>query len=62
MDVKWIGYNPETRELCVKFHSGTVYIFIDVPVAVYDGLLNATAKGHYLWTQIKEFYPFRQIV
>ncbi|MGF7033752.1 hypothetical protein J2T17_004700 [Paenibacillus mucilaginosus] len=62
MDIQWIEYKPETRELRVKFHSGSVYIFGNVPAAVYDGLTNATAKGHYLWTNIKEFYPFRQIV
>ncbi|MFN8298559.1 MAG: KTSC domain-containing protein [Chitinophagales bacterium] len=57
-----IGYLARSKTLEVKFHSGKVYQYLEVPVAVYRALMQAPSHGAYYNLYIKPNYSFRQIV
>ena len=42
------GYDREANRLLVVFKGGTSYIYDDVPLSVYDGLMTAGSAGRYL--------------
>lgn len=43
-----IGYDPERRELRVRFRrTGETYLYRDVEAAVFAGFLQAQSKGDY---------------
>lgn len=54
-----VGY--ESLTLYVRFNDGSLYSYDNIPVEVYQGLMNASSKGHYLFTAIKGHYPYRRI-
>jgi hypothetical protein len=48
------GYDPAARTLAIQFvNSSDVYLYRDVPPAVYDGFLAAESKGGYFVANIK---------
>ena len=49
-------YNPGTRVLQIRFHSGRVYGYKDVPQNVVDGLSTADSPGKYVNSAIKNSY------
>lgn len=55
-----VGYDPTTRVLRIAFHSGT-YDYYDVPASTYSGLMNASSKGQYHHSYIKNNYRYRRI-
>jgi len=60
-NIRSIGYEPDTRTLEVEFRSGSVYQYSDVPLAVYEGLMQAASKGSYFHNHVKDRYSFRQV-
>lgn len=54
-----VGY--ESRTLYVRFNDGSLYSYDNIPVEVYQGLMNASSKGQYLATFVKGRYPYRRI-
>lgn len=54
-----VGY--ESRMLYVRFNDGSLYSYDNVPIEVYQGLMNASSKGHYLAAYIKGHYAYRRI-
>jgi hypothetical protein len=56
-----VGYDSATRTLRVEFRSGAVYEYYDVPEAEYQGLMDASSKGHYLHQNIKDRYRYTKI-
>ena len=49
-------YNPSTRVLQIRFHSGRIYGYRDVPQNVVDGLGTAESAGKYVNSAIKNSY------
>ena len=49
-----VGYDPIQQILEVQFRSGDVYDYMNVSQDVYNGLLGAPSKGHYLYAVIKQ--------
>jgi lysyl-tRNA synthetase class 2 len=49
-------YDPDRQTLDVKFRTGKVYRYFDVPAAVFDELLAAPSAGRYFNTKIRERY------
>ena len=45
----------------VKFKSGDLYEYDNVPASVYQSLLNAPSVGGYLHQHIKGKYPYRKV-
>lgn len=56
-----IGYDSTTQALEIEFKRGTVYRYLNVPIAVFEALLSAESKGTFLNTSIKDAYPFMRI-
>ena len=49
-------YDPDRQTLDVKFHTGKVYRFFDVPQGVFEELRAARSAGRYFNTRIREKY------
>ncbi|HEU4608763.1 MAG TPA: KTSC domain-containing protein [Chitinophagaceae bacterium] len=56
-----IDYDPEKQVLKIRFLSGAVYVYYDVPDEVYVRMSKAKSKGHFLNTKIKGNYAFEKI-
>jgi lysyl-tRNA synthetase class 2 len=58
--VSAVGYDETTGELFIVYRrTGEIYVYLDVPAAEYERLLNAQSKGAYLNMRIKGHYRFR---
>lgn len=60
-NVDSVGYVAEYSALYVKFNTGSTYRYDDVPVEVYEGLINAASVGQYLNQNIKGVYSYQKI-
>jgi len=57
-----VSYDEEDRTLCATFReSGRTYIYRDVPLELYDGLLFSDSLGAYFNAHIRDHFPFREI-
>jgi hypothetical protein len=54
-------YDPERKNLTVRFVSGLVYEYLDVPEEVYASMKAARSKGTYLNQFIKGHYAYRKV-
>lgn len=54
-----IGY--ENGILHIRFNSGGLYEYSDVPESVYRGLMSASSHGQYFHAYIKNNYACRRI-
>lgn len=55
-NVACVGYDEDTHTLEVEFNNGSVYQYSDVPIHVFDELVNAGSVGSYLHHNIKNIY------
>ena len=53
-DISSIGYDGST--LHIRFRSGGLYAYYNVPNSVYNGLMNAPSHGKYFHAYIKGRY------
>ncbi len=51
-------YDKEERRLVVRFVSGKVYTYDDVPAEMVDGFKAAASKGSYFNKVIRDRFPF----
>lgn len=57
-----IGYDAKNEILEIEFNHGGIYKYFDVPVNVYDELMNASSHGQYFDRNIKKAgYEFQKI-
>lgn len=56
-----VGYDANDEILEIKFHSGGIYQYFNVPLEKFESLLNASSKGRYFLSYIKNRYRFRKI-
>ena len=56
-----IKYDPASSVLRVRFVSGEVYEYKNVPPEIYTALKTSDAKGIYLNRNIKGNYPFEKL-
>lgn len=56
-----VGYDETRKLLQLEFRSGAVYLYIGVPAAVCQALLDASSKGRYFNGAIRGRYPYRQV-
>lgn len=54
-----VGYDEQSATLYIQFHSGR-YMYFDVPVQVFQGLLSAPSKGKYHHQYIKNVYRYQR--
>ena len=57
-DVEAIGYDPDARELHVRFIKSGNYVYLDVEEWVFSEFLQAESKGRYLNQSIKGVYNY----
>jgi hypothetical protein len=56
-----VAYNHDWQQLYLKFGSGDVYCYRDVPVEKYQELVAADSKGKYVQNHIRKRYPHQRI-
>lgn len=59
-----VGYDPDTKELEVEFHTGAIYRYKDVPAYVFDDLMGSyiKSKGQYFEKAVKGAgYKYRRV-
>ena len=61
-NIDTIEYFDDTRTLQVKFHSGSIYDYSDVPKSKYDGLEHAESHGKYLHRHIIPEYKATKVM
>ncbi len=52
------GYDSKNRILYALYNTGQLYEYHDVPQEVYDDLLAAESKGHFMQEKIIDVYPY----
>lgn len=55
-----VGYDASSQTLRIRFHSGT-YDYFGVPSHIHQGLMNASSKGSYHATYIKNSYRYSRV-
>ena len=53
-DIASVGYSGST--LHIRFNSGGLYAYYNVPADIYNGLMSAGSKGRYFHANIKGRY------
>ena len=56
-----IAYDEARELLQLEFCSGAVYLYFDVPPAVYQALLGGSSKGRYFNQTIRGRYRYRPV-
>ena len=59
--VEAVGYDPEDRDLYIRYVGGAVYAYVDVPEDRYRALLEADSKGTFVNREIKPHYRHRRL-
>lgn len=60
-NVAAIGYDPETKDLFVKFKSGITYLYKKVPAVLHEGLMTVASKGQFLNAAIKDKFEYEKV-
>lgn len=56
-----VGYDAESQILYIRFHSGSLYAYYNVPQNIYIGLMDAPSKGRYHSACIKNGFRYQRI-
>jgi hypothetical protein len=57
-----VSYDEAAHTLCATFRdSGRTYIYQEVPLELYDGLIAADSLGGYFNAHIRDHFSFREI-
>jgi hypothetical protein len=57
-NVKEYGFDPDTNTLAVRFHSGGLYHYADVPPEKFDAMHKAESLGKFLHQNVKGKHDF----
>jgi len=60
-NIESIGYDESTQTLRVKFLSGGIYEYKNVPIMEFEQLINASSVGACLNRNIKNNYPYEKV-
>jgi hypothetical protein len=60
--IRTFDYDPESRQLWVKFVSGKTYVYDRVPEELPDAFRAAQSKGAFFNRFIRDRYPFREVI
>lgn len=59
--IRSFDYDPSSAMLTIRFVSGSVYVYHEVPASVYDQFRNFREKGIFYNQQIKGKFSFQRI-
>lgn len=54
-------YFKDRSVLRIRFVSGMIYDYLQVPEKIYVAMKNATSKGSFLNRHIKNYYSFQKV-
>ncbi|MFD2865798.1 KTSC domain-containing protein [Mucilaginibacter antarcticus] len=54
-------YNAPTETLTIRYHSGKVYNYLNVPAKVFSQMRSTIVKGIWFNRHIKGKYPFEDV-
>lgn len=57
-----VGYMKERNDLFVRFNSGRVYAYAQVPYDLYESLILAPSKGVFFNARIKKAFTWKEVV
>jgi hypothetical protein len=57
----FVKYDDEACELDITFTSGKTYRYREVPLEIYDGLLEAESKGEFFNDNIKDVFAYSEV-
>ena len=57
--IEGFGYDASKRTLEIKFKHGETYMYFKVPETVFDQLVAAPSKGHFITEHVKGTYEFQ---
>jgi hypothetical protein len=60
-NIESVGYDKATKVLEVKFKSGSVYQYTNVPPEKHKALVEADSVGGYFSANIKEHYSYKRV-
>jgi hypothetical protein len=56
-----VGYDASHGILEIEFLNGSIYQYLNIPLHIYEGLMNASSHGRYFDTHIKKVgYSYRR--
>jgi KTSC domain len=58
----FVKYDDDARELDITFTSGKTYRYLEVPLEIYDGLLDAESKGEFFNDNIKDEFVYSEVM
>ncbi|MEY3967678.1 MAG: hypothetical protein RL137_579 [Bacteroidota bacterium] len=56
-----IGYDESSSTLEIEFLNNSIYQYFDVPLHLYQGLINANSHGQYLAENIKGIFRYSKV-
>jgi hypothetical protein len=60
-NISSVGYDLSSQTLEIEFTNGAVYQYYNISDAVFEQFMQASSKGQYLNTYIKNAYPFSRV-
>lgn len=60
-NLRSVGYDSRAMVLEVEFHNGSIYQYLSVPAALYEGLMHASSKGRFLHQYILSRFPYQRV-
>ena len=60
-NIEAIGYDEITQELHVRFLSGAMYVYYNIPREIYDAIMNAPSKGSFLNREVKGAFEYSKL-
>jgi hypothetical protein len=57
----FVKYDDDACELDITFTSGKTYRYREVPMEIYDGLLDAESKGGFFNDNIKDAFAYSEV-
>jgi len=58
--IKYSEYNSENQILMIEFNNDAEYLYYNVPLEIYEGLISASSAGKFFNNVIKDNYEFEE--
>ncbi len=59
-NIEQVGYDADSMELHVQFKNSGLYVYFEVPRAIYESLMSADSKGSFFNREIKKVFRFEK--
>lgn len=60
-NLRSVGYDRDSSTLEIEFNGGAIYQYLNVPMYVFQELMNASSHGSYFSAHIRDSYQYRRI-